>query len=103
MGKKKSGARRPREVDEENSSEAEARTELVGTRIADLIEFAEVTLRLPSLDVTQQLIIIQELTEIIQDDTIFGRAVIRLFDISVYLEGNVIDLGTYKLQVVEVI
>ena len=26
---------------------------------------------------------------------------IRLFDISVYLEGNVIDLGNYKLQVVE--
>lgn len=30
-----------------------------------------------------------------------GVAVIRLFDISVYLEGNVIDLGKYKLQVVE--
>jgi len=30
-----------------------------------------------------------------------GVAIIRLFDISVYLEGNVIDLGTYKLQVVE--
>jgi len=30
-----------------------------------------------------------------------GVAVIRLFDISVYLEGNVIDLGTLKLQVVE--
>ena len=30
-----------------------------------------------------------------------GVAVIRLFDISVYLEGNVIDLGSYKLQVVE--
>jgi exosortase D (VPLPA-CTERM-specific) len=30
-----------------------------------------------------------------------GVAVIRLFDIGVYLEGNVIDLGTYKLQVVE--
>ncbi|MDH5570630.1 MAG: VPLPA-CTERM-specific exosortase XrtD [Gammaproteobacteria bacterium] len=30
-----------------------------------------------------------------------GVAVIRLFDISVYLEGNVIDLGNYKLQVVE--
>jgi exosortase D (VPLPA-CTERM-specific) len=30
-----------------------------------------------------------------------GVAVIRLFDISVYLEGNVIDLGRYKLQVVE--
>lgn len=30
-----------------------------------------------------------------------GVAVIRLFDISVHLEGNVIDLGTYKLQVVE--
>ena len=26
-----------------------------------------------------------------------GVAFIRLFDISVYLEGNVIDLGTYKL------
>ncbi len=30
-----------------------------------------------------------------------GVAVIRLFDISVYLEGNVIDLGGYRLQVVE--
>lgn len=30
-----------------------------------------------------------------------GVYVIRLFGISVYLEGNVIDLGTYKLQVVE--
>jgi len=30
-----------------------------------------------------------------------GVFVIRLFDISVYLEGNVIDLGGYKLQVVE--
>lgn len=30
-----------------------------------------------------------------------GVYVIRLFDISVYLEGNVIDLGNYKLQVVE--
>lgn len=30
-----------------------------------------------------------------------GVAVIRAFDIGVYLEGNVIDLGTYKLQVVE--
>jgi exosortase D (VPLPA-CTERM-specific) len=30
-----------------------------------------------------------------------GVAVIRLFDISVFLEGNVIDLGAYKLQVVE--
>ncbi len=30
-----------------------------------------------------------------------GVAVIRGFGISVFLEGNVIDLGTYKLQVVE--
>jgi len=30
-----------------------------------------------------------------------GVAVIRLFGISVYLEGNVIDLGIFKLQVVE--
>ena len=30
-----------------------------------------------------------------------GVWVIRLFGISVYLEGNVIDLGAYKLQVVE--
>jgi exosortase D (VPLPA-CTERM-specific) len=30
-----------------------------------------------------------------------GVAVIRLFGISVYLEGNVIDLGDYQLQVVE--
>ena len=31
----------------------------------------------------------------------WGVALIRLFDISVHLEGNVIDLGTMKLQVVE--
>ncbi|HKK14804.1 MAG TPA: VPLPA-CTERM-specific exosortase XrtD, partial [Gammaproteobacteria bacterium] len=30
-----------------------------------------------------------------------GVAVIRLFDISVYLSGNVIDLGTFKLQVAQ--
>lgn len=30
-----------------------------------------------------------------------GVAVIRLFGISVYLEGNVIDLGAFKMQVVE--
>lgn len=30
-----------------------------------------------------------------------GVAVIRMFGVSVYLEGNVIDLGSYKLQVVE--
>ncbi len=30
-----------------------------------------------------------------------GVAVIRLFNISVFLQGNVIDLGSYKLQVVE--
>lgn len=30
-----------------------------------------------------------------------GVAVIRAFDISVHLEGNVIDLGSYQLQVVE--
>ncbi|MHB8533833.1 MAG: VPLPA-CTERM-specific exosortase XrtD [Sulfuricaulis sp.] len=30
-----------------------------------------------------------------------GVAIIRLFNISVYLEGNVIDLGVFKLQVVE--
>lgn len=30
-----------------------------------------------------------------------GVGIIRLFDISVYLEGNVIDLGAYQLQVVE--
>src|SRR5665213_909306 len=30
-----------------------------------------------------------------------GTAFIRLFQIPVYLEGNVIDLGVYKLQVVE--
>ena len=30
-----------------------------------------------------------------------GVAIIRLFGISVFLEGNVIDLGNYKLQVAE--
>lgn len=31
----------------------------------------------------------------------FGVAVIRMFGVSVFLEGNVIDLGSYKLQVIE--
>ena len=30
-----------------------------------------------------------------------GVAIMRLFSVSVFLEGNVIDLGTYKLQVAE--
>ncbi len=30
-----------------------------------------------------------------------GVAFVRLFDISVFLDGNIIDLGTYQLQVVE--
>ena len=30
-----------------------------------------------------------------------GVGLIRLFGVSVYLEGNIIDLGTYKLQVIE--
>jgi len=30
-----------------------------------------------------------------------GTEILRLFGVSVYLEGNVIDLGVYKLQVVE--
>jgi exosortase D (VPLPA-CTERM-specific) len=30
-----------------------------------------------------------------------GVSIIRLFNVSVFLEGNVIDLGSYKLQVVE--
>lgn len=33
--------------------------------------------------------------------TDIGVAIIRAFGISVFVEGNVIDLGTYKLQVVE--
>lgn len=33
--------------------------------------------------------------------TAIGEAVIRLFGISVFVEGNVIDLGIYQLQVVE--
>lgn len=33
--------------------------------------------------------------------THIGVFVVRLFDISVYVEGNIIDLGVYKLQVVE--
>lgn len=33
--------------------------------------------------------------------TEIGVLIIRLFDISVFVEGNVIDLGVYKLQVVE--
>ena len=33
--------------------------------------------------------------------SVLGVALIRLMDISVFLEGNLIDLGTYKLQVAE--
>lgn len=44
----------------------------------------------------------QELSQILQlVSSKIGVWFIRLFDISVYLEGNVIDLGVYKLQVVE--
>ena len=44
----------------------------------------------------------QELSQVLQlVSSKIGVWFIRLFDISVYLEGNVIDLGVYKLQVVE--
>ena len=47
-------------------------------------------------------VIFQELSQYLQlISTQIGVFVIRLFDISVYVEGNVIDLGVYKLQVVE--
>ena len=43
-----------------------------------------------------------ELSQVLQlVSSKIGVWFIRLFDISVYLEGNVIDLGVYKLQVVE--
>lgn len=45
---------------------------------------------------------LQEISQVLQLlSSQIGVWVIRLFDISVYLEGNVIDLGVYKLQVVE--
>ncbi|VAW52092.1 Eight transmembrane protein EpsH / EpsI protein [hydrothermal vent metagenome] len=47
-------------------------------------------------------IIFQELSQYLQlISTQIGVFVIRLFSISVYVEGNVIDLGIYQLQVVE--
>ena len=47
-------------------------------------------------------VIFQELSQYLQNiSTQIGVFVIQLFDISVYVEGNVIDLGVYKLQVVE--
>lgn len=47
-------------------------------------------------------VIIQDLSRHLQlISSSIGVWIIRLFGISVYLEGNVIDLGTYKLQVVE--
>jgi exosortase D (VPLPA-CTERM-specific) len=47
-------------------------------------------------------VIIQDLSRHLQlISSSIGVWIIRLFDISVYLEGNVIDLGVYKLQVVE--
>ncbi|MES2099780.1 MAG: VPLPA-CTERM-specific exosortase XrtD [Pseudomonadota bacterium] len=46
--------------------------------------------------------LLRELSEQLQlVSSEIGVALIRLFDISVFLEGNVIDLGSYKLQVVE--
>ena len=46
--------------------------------------------------------LLRELSEQLQlVSSQLGVALIRLFDISVYLEGNVIDLGSMKLQVVE--
>ncbi len=45
---------------------------------------------------------LQEISQVLQlISSKIGVWFIRLFDISVYLEGNVIDLGVYKLQVVE--
>ncbi|VAX09574.1 Eight transmembrane protein EpsH / EpsI protein [hydrothermal vent metagenome] len=45
---------------------------------------------------------LQEISQVLQlVSSQIGVWFIRLFDISVYLEGNVIDLGVYKLQVVE--
>lgn len=53
------------------------------------------TIPLPAL-------IFQQLSQSLQlISSEIGVVVIRLFDISVFLEGNVIDLGTMKLQVVE--
>jgi exosortase D (VPLPA-CTERM-specific) len=47
-------------------------------------------------------VIIQDLSRHLQlISSSIGVWIIRLFGISVYLEGNVIDLGVYKLQVVE--
>jgi exosortase D (VPLPA-CTERM-specific) len=47
-------------------------------------------------------VIIQDISRSFQlISSSFGVWIIRLFSISVYLEGNVIDLGVYKLQVVE--
>ena len=47
-------------------------------------------------------VIYQEISQSLQlISSSLGVWVIRLFNISVYLEGNVIDLGAYKLQVVE--
>ena len=46
--------------------------------------------------------LLRELSEELQlVSSQIGVALIRAFGISVFLEGNVIDLGTYKLQVVE--
>ena len=46
--------------------------------------------------------LLRELSEQLQlVSSQIGVALLRVLDISVYLEGNVIDLGTYKLQVVE--
>lgn len=47
-------------------------------------------------------LVFQELSQKLQlISSTLGVSVIRLFDISVHLEGNVIDLGSLKLQVVE--
>ncbi|MFK5891826.1 MAG: VPLPA-CTERM-specific exosortase XrtD [Pseudomonadota bacterium] len=47
-------------------------------------------------------VIFQGLSQYLQlISTQIGVFVIRLFEISVYVEGNVIDLGVYKLQVVD--
>jgi len=47
-------------------------------------------------------VIIQDISRSFQlISSSFGVWIIRLFGISVFLEGNVIDLGVYKLQVVE--
>ena len=67
-----------------------------------LLKVAAVPILLIALVVPLPYLVITKLTSGLQlISSEFGTWIIRLFGIPVYLEGNIIDMGQFKLQVVE--